>query len=252
MKDGIETRLYVDEPLSAGTVVGGSAQQAHYLRSVLRLSPGEHVGLFNGRDGEWQARVDGIGKGWVSLAVETQTRRQSPEPDLWLAFAPIKRARIDFVAQKAAELGVSVLWPVMTRRTIVDRVNVDRLAANAIEAAEQSDRLTVPEVRAPASFGELIDAWPRERPLILCDETHAGVPIAEALAAAAGDRATRCAGFLIGPEGGFAEEELDRLRKLPFVTAVSLGPRLLRADTAALAAVAVWQAIAGDWKNQQA
>lgn len=245
MKDGIETRLYVEGALTDGAIIGITAGQAHYLRSVLRLGTGEMVALFNGRDGEWRARIDGIGKGWASLALQKRTREQRREPDLWLAFAPIKRARIDFTAQKASELGVSLLWPIMTRHTMVERVNTDRLTANAIEAAEQSDRLTVPAVRAPVKLNAMIDAWPDDRPLILCDETG-GMPIAAALSGLAAQD-TRRAGLVIGPEGGFAQEELDRLRKLPFVTRVSLGPRLLRADTAALAALAVWQATAGDW-----
>jgi 16S rRNA (uracil1498-N3)-methyltransferase len=249
MKDGIETRLYVQAPLAPGLAVELAADQAHYLRAVLRLGRGDAVALFNGGDGEWLARIDDLGRNRATLNVERQTREQRPEPDLWLAFAPIKRARIDFTAQKATELGASLLWPVMTRRTMVDRVNTDRLRANAVEAAEQSDRLTVPEVRQPVSLERMIEAWPPERALILCDETGGGAGIADALLDAGG--AVRGpAGFVIGPEGGFAEEELDRLRKLPFVTPVALGPRLLRADTAALAALAVWQAVAGDWTTR--
>ncbi len=251
MKDGVETRLYVQAQLDEAGAVELDSGQAHYLRSVLRLGPGEAVALFNGRDGEWLARIEAIGKNRASLRIETRTREQRPEPDLWLAFAPIKRARIDFTAQKATELGVSLLWPVMTRRTMVDRVNTDRLTANAVEAAEQSERLTVPEVREPVALDRLIEAWPSDRPMVLCDESGAGggvSGIAEALAAA-GPPVRERAGFVIGPEGGFAQEELDRLRSLPFVTAVGLGPRLLRADTAALAAIAVWQAVAGDWRT---
>jgi len=251
MKDGIETRLYVQAPLSEGAAVDLDSGQAHYLRSVLRLGPGEAVALFNGRDGEWLARIETIGKNRAALRVAHQTRLQRPEPDLWLAFAPIKRARIDFTAQKATELGVSLLWPVMTRRTMVDRVNIDRLTANAVEAAEQSERLSVPAVREPVALERLIDDWPADRAMLLCDESGAGggVPgIAEALSAA-GPSVRERVGFVIGPEGGFAQEELDRLRSLPFVTAVGLGPRLLRADTAALAAIAVWQAVAGDWRT---
>lgn len=245
MKDGIETRLYVDAPLAAGGTVALGQDQAHYLKNVLRLGPGEGVALFNGRDGEWRCEIAAVAKKSADLAVLERTRLQRPEPDVWLAFAPIKRARIDFTAQKATELGASLLWPVMTRHTMVDRVNTDRLRANAVEAAEQSDRLTVPEVRAPVKLDALIDAWPNDRTLILADETG-GPPIADALARFRGEPDAR-AGFLIGPEGGFAEPELDRLRNLPFVTPVSLGARLLRADTAALAVLAVWQALAGDW-----
>jgi len=249
MKDGIETRLHLDQPLAEGAVVGLGKDQSHYLRHVLRLGAGDEVAVFNGRDGEWRARIDGAGKGWTSLALVDRLRAPTAEPDVWMAFAPIKRARIDFLAQKATELGASVLWPVLTRRTIVDRVNTDRLAANAVEAAEQTDRLTVPAVRAPSKFDRFIEEWPAERPLIVCDETHAGQPLVAALAAPS-LQGSSAVGFLIGPEGGFADEELDRLRGLPFVTSVSLGPRLLRADTAALAVLAAWQAIAGDWRAQ--
>lgn len=245
MKDGIETRLYVDAPLAGGGTVALGADQTHYLKNVLRLGPGEGVALFNGRDGEWRSEIAAVSKKAAELAVIEQTREQVPEPDVWLAFAPIKRARIDFTAQKATELGASLLWPVMTRHTMVDRVNTERLRANAVEAAEQSDRLTVPEVREPARLDALIDTWPADRALILADETG-GPPIGEVLSAYHAKSITS-AGFLIGPEGGFAEPELDRLRKLPFVTPVSLGARLLRADTAALAVLAVWQALAGDW-----
>jgi 16S rRNA (uracil1498-N3)-methyltransferase len=245
MKDGIETRLHVDVPLSAGGSVELGQDQTHYLRNVLRLGAGESVALFNGRDGEWRARIAAIAKKSATLALEEQTRPQKPEPDVWLAFAPIKRARIDFIAQKATELGAARLWPVITRHTMVDRVNVDRLRANAIEAAEQSDRLTVPLIHDPSSLDEMIGLWPEDRPLILCDETG-GPPIADVILAPPLRQSAK-AGFLIGPEGGFAEPELDRLRKLPFVTPVSLGERLLRADTAALSVLAVWQALAGDW-----
>lgn len=244
MKDGIETRLHVDAPLAAGGTAPLGPDQSHYLKNVLRLGPGEGVALFNGRDGEWRAEIAAVSKKSAELAVIEQTRPQRPEPDVWLAFAPIKRARIDFVAQKATELGASLLWPVMTRHTMVDRVNTERLRANAVEAAEQSDRLTVPDVRDPARLEALIEAWPEDRALILADETG-GPPIADVLALHRA-RAITSAGFLIGPEGGFAEPELDRLRKLPFVTSVSLGARLLRADTAALAVLAIWQALVGE------
>ena len=248
MSDGRgKIRLFVEQALAAGAAVGLSPERAHYLRSVLRLSAGASVQLLNGRDGEWQARLEGLGKGWASCAVERQVRGQEPEPDLWLVFAPIKRARIDFVAQKATELGVSALWPVFTRLTVVGRVNVARLRANAIEAAEQCERLSAPEVFAPVDLGELLAGWPAERRILLCDESGAGVPIAEALRVG-GTKPPPWA-VMVGPEGGFAADELDRLRKLPIVNAVSLGPRVLRADTAALAALACWQALAGDWRG---
>lgn len=237
------TRLYVGEPLSAGATVGLDHERAHYLRHVLRLDRGDRVALFNGRDGEWGARIDGFGKGWCSLAVESRRRPQAPEPDLWLLFAPIKRARIDFVAEKAAELGASLVWPVLTRHTDVARVNVDRLRANAIEAAEQCERLTVPELREPARLDQAMRDWPAERVILLCAEAGPARPIASAVA----ELAPGPAAILTGPEGGFAKDELDGLLKLPFVVPVGLGPRILRADTAALAALACWQALAGDW-----
>lgn len=246
----IATRLHCDEALSAGRELGLDHARAHFLRSVLRLQRGAELAVFNARDGEWRARIDGLGKGWCSLAVIERLRAPQAEPDLWLVFAPIKRARIDFLAEKATELGVAVLQPVMTRHTAVGRVNCERLAANAREAAEQCGRLSVPEVRAPVDFGSLLDDWPRERRILLCAESGAAEPIADALARlrAAGDAGPWA--VMLGPEGGFAESELDALRDLPFVTAVSLGPRLLRADTAAVAALACWQAVLGDGRRR--
>lgn len=238
----VETRLHVEDDLDAGREVGLDHGRSHFLRSVLRLSRGAHVAVFNARDGEWLARIDGLGKGWCSLAIERQRREPAPEPDVWTVFAPIKRARIDFLAEKATELGCAVLQPVMTQRTVVSRVNVDRLAANAREAAEQCSRLSVPDVRQPLTLSKLIATWPAERHLLLCAEAGTATPIAEALAAAQ----TGPWALLTGPEGGFAQSELDALLELPFVTPVGLGPRLLRADTAALVALACWQAVLGD------
>ena len=244
------TRLFVEAELAAGQVLGLDAQRAHYLRSVLRLGRGAGVALFNARDGEWFATIDGLGKGWASLAVIAQRRAPEPAPDLWLVFAPIKRARLDFMVEKATELGVAELLPVFTRHTDVARVNVERLAANAREAAEQSERLSVPTVRAPCGLMALLESWPPERRLLLCAESQAVTPIATHLAASgAGPGETATAGpwaILTGPEGGFHAAELDALKKLPFVAPVGLGPRLLRADTAALAALACWQAWLGD------
>jgi len=246
------TRLYVEDSLAAERALGLDHGQAHFLRSVLRLGPGARLAVFNGRDGEWLAEIEGLGKGWCSLKLLEQRREPQPEPDLWLCFAPIKRARIDFMAEKATELGCSVLQPVMTRFTAVSRVNEERLAANAREAAEQCERLTVPEVRETTTFGKLLDGWPAGRRLLVCAEWGEARPVAEALQqirAEVGEDAGAAIGpwaVMTGPEGGFAESELDALRKLPFVTPVGLGPRILRADTAALAAIACWQAILGD------
>lgn len=241
----IATRLYVDEALEAGGVVGLDADRAHFLRTVLRLGPGAHLLLFNGRDGEWLASIDGLGKGWASLALVEQRRPQSVEPDLWLVFAPVKRARIDLIAEKASELGCSVLQPVLTRYTAVERVNTQRLAANAREAAEQCERLSVPEVREPLSLAELLGAWPAERRLLVADESGEGPPVAAALATAEpGPWA-----MLVGPEGGFEAAERRLIAELPFVVRASLGPRVLRADTAAIAGLALLQAMLGDWRQ---
>lgn len=242
------TRLHVEGHLATGQTLGLERDRAHFLRSVLRLAPGAKLAVFNAEAGEWLAEIEGLGKGWCSLTIGAQLRRPAPEPDLWLVFAPIKRARIDFIAEKATELGCSRLQPVMTRFTAVSRVNEERLTANAREAAEQCERLTVPEVAATRSLGQVLDDWPAERRLLVCAEWGAARPIAAALQAvrAEGSGATGPWAILTGPEGGFAQSELDALRKLPFVVPVGLGPRILRADTAALAALACWQAVLGD------
>ena len=242
------TRLYVEAPLVAGASIALDAERAHYLRHVLRLEAGAAVALFNGRDGQWRAELEAGRKRVAIVKVHTQMRAQTATPDLWLVFAPIKRARIDFLAAKATELGVSALQAVFTRHTAVERVNVERLRANAIEAAEQTERLSVPDVGQPRTLEALLGDWPTGRRLMVCDEAGFGAPIAQALAAL--DAAARAApwAILIGPEGGFAAEELARLRGLDFALPVSLGPRILRADTAALAALACWQALLGDWR----
>lgn len=236
-------RLFIEADLAEGAAVGLTAGQAHYVRAVLRLDRSAPLLLFNGRDGEWAASIEGVGKGWCSTVVVRRRREQLAEPDLWLVFAPVKRARLDFLVEKATELGASQLHPVFTRRTVVERVNLERLAANAVEAAEQTERLTVPRVHAPRRLDALLDGWPAERTLFLCDETGTAPPLAEA----ARSRTGPALAVMTGPEGGFAADELDALRKLPFVSPVGLGPRVLRADTAALAALAVVQAVAGDW-----
>jgi 16S rRNA (uracil1498-N3)-methyltransferase len=247
-------RLHVTDDMAADGVIGLGASQAHYLRSVLRLGPGDEVALFNGRDGEWRARIDTIGKGWASLQLVAQSLPQLPEPDIWLLFAPIKRGRVDFLVQKATELGVSVLQPTSTRRTVVERINLVRLGATAAEAAEQCRRLSVPELRPVESLNKLLASWPVERRLLFCDEAG-GPPPLEALANYGADySADRGAGrdapapwaILIGPEGGFEEEESRALRACPFVVPMSLGPRILRTETAAVAALSLWQALVGD------
>ena len=178
---GPGVRLYVEAPLAAGATVAPSAEQHHYLRNVMRTPAGAPVRLFNGRDGEWLATVEALGRKGAALAVTAQTRSQEPEPDLWLCFAPVKKARIDFVAQKASELGVSALQPVMTRYTQVARVNLERLRANAVEAAEQCARLSVPAVFPPRRLEDLIGDWPADRRILLLDETQTGIPIIDTL-----------------------------------------------------------------------
>lgn len=235
--------------LTAGLVPGGAVEveagQAHYLRSVLRLGLGAAVAAFNEADGEWLCRIAEIAKSGVQLTIERQLRRPERDASLWLLFAPVKRARLDWLVEKATELGVSTLLPVWTARTQVERINLERLRVHAIEAAEQSERLSVPELRAPERLEQTLANWPADRQLIVCDETGAGEPIAEAAARFGPGPAA----LLIGPEGGFDQRELDALGKLSFVIRVGLGPRVLRAETAALAGLAVFQAIAGDWRR---
>ena len=242
-KTGGKVRLYVEAALDAGARVEATQAQGHYLLHVMRARAGDRVSLFNGRDGEWIAQIVDVTKRGCALICERQTRSQDNAPNVWLCFAPIKKTPADYLTQKATELGVSVLQPVITRRTIVSRVNVERMRANAIEAAEQSDRLTVPEVREPLPLDKLLATWPADRRLLFCDEGGEASPIVEALRAASGAWAV-----LTGPEGGFDPAERAAIRALPYVFPVSLGPRILRADTAALAALAVWQALAGDWR----
>lgn len=236
-------RLHIDHPLSAGTTVAADTGQIHYLRSVMRLGPGSEVLLFNGRDGEWSAEIERLDRHAATLRITRLRRPPIPEPDIWLAFAPIKAARIDYLAQKATELGIARLMPVMTERTQMTRVNTRRLRANAVEAAEQSGRLSVPVVDPPISLAELLADWPAQRLLLAVVARGPAIAIAGAVAGLAPPL-----GLLIGPEGGFAPTELDALTRRPNVKAVSLGPRVLRAETAAIAALSVVQALAGDWR----
>ena len=237
-------RLHVAASLSGEAQVPLPRDQAHYLFGVMRLGLGDSVLLFNGTDGEWEAEVAEAGKRAGTLTCRRQTRAQETPPDIWLLFAPLKKARTDFVAEKAAELGCRRLLPVFTRFTNSERVNVGRLSAHAVEAAEQCGLLTVPEVADPAPLEKVLDGWDLSRRLLFCDERRNAPPGAEALANAPdGPWAV-----LIGPEGGFADEETTRLRGLSFVTPISLGPRVLRADTAAVAALTLWQSVKGDWR----
>jgi 16S rRNA (uracil1498-N3)-methyltransferase len=234
---GGKVRLFVEQPLEAGAALALSEGQAHYLRHVMRAKSGTAVQLFNGVDGEWRAVLDLSAKRGATVTPSRQTRTQSAREDLWICFAPIKKSPAEFIAQKATELGVSELRPVITRRTIVSRVNVERMRANAIEAAEQSARLDVPACQAPITLTALLAAWPADRSLLFCDE--GGAP--EILSALRGRESGPWA-VLIGPEGGFDPDERAAIRDLPNCVPVTLGERLLRADTAALSALAILQA----------
>jgi 16S rRNA (uracil1498-N3)-methyltransferase len=237
------TRLYVTGDLGGCVAVALDEGQTHYLVHVLRAKTGNLVSLFNGRDGEWLAEVTGAAKRGATATCLKQTAPQAGTPDIWLAFAPVKKTPSDYLVQKATELGASVLLPVFTRRTIVARVNEERMAANAIEAAEQSGRVSVPEIRQAIGFDKLLASWPKERRLLFCDEGGD----AKAMTQAARESRGGPTAILTGPEGGFDPSERDALRALAFVVPVTLGPRILRADTAALAALAIWQSVAGDW-----
>ncbi len=240
-----KARLYVKDSLAEGQMITLDKDQSHYLIKVMRQKIGDSVALFNGNDGEWWGIVSDENKKAVAIQLQTQMREQKEEPDIWLCFAPVKYGKIDFLAQKATELGASKLIPVETKRTIVNRVKHERLMANSVEAAEQSERLTVPEVETMQTFGKLIADWPQDRLLVVADETGGGLPPLEMMPVL---RDSRLA-ILIGPEGGFAPEELKQLSMLPGVRKMSLGPRILRADTAALAALTCIQALCGDWRD---
>jgi len=232
-------RLFVEDALAADVAVVLSPDQAHRLLHVLRAERGEKVGLFNGRDGEWRAELTEAGKRGATLTVRDRLRAQIDELDLWLVFAPIKRVPLDWMIEKATELGVTALQPVWTRHTDPQRLNMDRMRAIAIEASEQCGRHTVPLTFEAKTLDALLASWPAERRLIHLDETGGGAPIASVLSSLPGGPAA----FLVGPVGGFAESELDALRALSFAVAADLGPRILRAETAAIAALACYQAL---------
>jgi 16S rRNA (uracil1498-N3)-methyltransferase len=240
-------RLFVEEPLADGAAIALGKAPSLYLATVLRQGVGDEAVLFNGRDGAWRGRLVSAGKRAVSIELVEQIAPQPPPGDLWYGFAPLKAARLDYVVQKATEMGVSAIQPVLTRFTQVTRVPPERLRANAIEAAEQCEVLNVPEILPAMALDRLVAGWPAAqggRLLVFADEAApAGSPVGP-LAATAG----RPVGLLVGPEGGFAEDERALLMAQPFVVPVSLGPRILRADTAAVAALAVMQAIIGDWR----
>jgi 16S rRNA (uracil1498-N3)-methyltransferase len=237
-------RIYLEAPLSAGQEVALDRNQVNYLINVLRLKGGDELLLFNGRDGEWQAELAGAGKRALTAVLGARLREQPHPSDLHFLFAPLKHARLDYLVQKAVEMGASRLQPVITRHTQVARVNLDRMRANVIEAAQQCGILTLPEVTEPIAFKAIGDAG---RVLVFCDEDAEVKDPVAALAAVA--RAGQGLAVLIGPEGGFAEEERDVLLQRANVVRIALGPRILRADTAAVAALALVQAVLGDWRG---
>jgi 16S rRNA (uracil1498-N3)-methyltransferase len=237
-------RLFVkSELVPSGTAALGQ-DQVHYLGNVLRLREGEQLLVFNGRDGEWCAELTAVGKKKAELTLLQQTRPQENGPDLHYLFAPLKRARLDYLAQKATEMGASVLRPVITRHTVAERVKTERVLANVIEAAEQCGILRVPEVMEPAKLAKVIDEWDERRLLIFADEAAPHASPLEALSRAG----ARPLAVLIGPEGGFERDERAALLAKPFVLPISLGPRVMRADTAAVAALALVNAALGDWR----
>lgn len=234
-------RLFVDAPLGAGALTL-SGPQAHYLVSVMRMKAGDPVKLFDGASGEWLAVATDVARRDVTLDVQQQLAPLEHVPDLWLCAAPLKKGRVDWMAEKACELGVARLVPVVTRRTVVDKPNTERLAAHMVEAAEQCGRTAVPVVAEPVKLAALLRDWPADRHLFFADELG-GTPVAEAMRGAPG-----AAAILIGPEGGFDDDERAAIRALPQAIGIALGPRILRADTAAAAAIALWMASAGDWR----
>jgi len=247
-------RLFVAAPLAAGVKVALNAAQIHYLATVLRMAPGESVLVFNGADGEWKAALGGFGKRDGVLVVDTMTRPQPAPAKLHYVFSPLKRARLDYMVQKAVEMGASKLHPVIMRRTQAERINLDRMRANAIEAAEQCGILTIPQIAAPLDFAAAIAALNPGCRLVFCDED---APCADPVAVLRADLGLDVAAphgnspeiaVLIGPEGGFAEEERAALLRRPRTSRIALGPRILRADTAAVAALAIVQTAAGDWR----
>ncbi|MCB9993273.1 MAG: 16S rRNA (uracil(1498)-N(3))-methyltransferase [Hyphomicrobiaceae bacterium] len=240
-------RLFVTGDLGAGATLTFGKDQANYLGNVLRKRDGDELVLFNGCDGAWLARLDGVTRKSASVTLIEQIAAQPPRTDLWYGFAPLKSARLDYMVQKATEMGVSALQPVMTEHTQVSRFNLERARANVIEATEQCEVLQVPEVLPETSLAQLLDNWDAahgDRRLVLADEAAPSASPVEDLAQLRGQRI----GLLIGPEGGFSPRERTDLLAKPFAIPISLGPRILRADTAAVAALAVIQSIIGDWR----
>ncbi len=243
-------RLFVDAPLSAKATVPLSPEQTHYLVHVMRAQVGEPLRVFNGRDGEWLARLPALPQRKKDLAVvslESQRRPQSPEPDVWMCCAPLRRQHFDALVMKATELGAAVIQPILTERTQVRDCGAAHLRAIAMEAAEQSERLTMPEVREPMPLPKLLATWPQGRLALICAEFGEALPLREALTKPLAQSRPQAA-ILTGPEGGWTEGEMRQMKELPETLSLRLGPRILRADTAALAALSCWQALCGDWQ----
>ena len=241
-------RLFVQAELAEENIIRCDPAQAHYLLTVLRLKAGATVGIFNGVDGEWEGKLHLQGRKSASIQAKHRIRDQEPAPDLMYVFAPLKRARLDYMVQKATEMGANVLQPVITQYTNAYRLKMERMRLNAIEAAEQCNLLTIPEVREPVDLKALLENWPPQRCLVYCDESADRTSAIERLQQIKSGPVA----LLIGPEGGFSQQENETLRHQPFVIPISLGPRIMRADTAAVAAMALVQAIIGDWYSQPA
>ena len=238
------TRLYVDDSLHAGAELNLPKDHVHYLLNVLRMSKGDNLRLFNARDGEWRAGITSLSKRIASLTVTEQLREPQPVPDIWLCFTPIRRHRNAFILEKATELGVGVLQPVLTQRTQFGKLKLDKLSSQIIEAAEQTERLCLPELREPQTLNDILAEWDVNRTLIVADEGGDCPQALDVLQDLSGPAA-----LLIGPEGGFTPKEREHLKAQIFVKSVSLGPRILRADTAALSMLTLWQAAQGDWRS---
>lgn len=236
-------RLYVDNPLGKGQSLSLSKDQAHYLTGVMRQKAGAMIAVFNGHDGEWQAELVEVGKRKAVLFCQSQSKSQQNPPDVWLYFAPIKKTRTDFIVEKATELGAAKICPVQTDFTNAERIRQDRLQAHAIEAAEQCGGTFVPPVAEMQKLDAVLASWAQDRKLLFCDETL----VDAATAGLNGKKGEKWA-ILIGPEGGFSDVEITRLRKMEVAQSISLGPRVLRADTAAVAALTLWQNTMGDWR----
>ena len=234
-------RLCVMDPLTGGDTIILGKSQSHYLGRVLRRNVGDQVRLFNWSDGEWLAEITQMSKQEITLSVGEQTRPYKRPPDIWLLFAPIKHKRNVFIVEKATELGAELIHPVMTART-TSKISMDKMKAHIIEAAEQTERVDLPQIRDPLKLEQVLENWDESRTLIFADESGDGKPAAEALS-----KVKAPAAILIGPEGGFTEQERDLLRTKPYCVTISLGPRILRADTAVAATLALWQAVSGDW-----